>query len=174
MKSLLDGAVERIQGVLDALGYSRDPEADGTAARWLEVLRDFAPKGEGPALSVLFTPSQGPVMLRGLPFHSLCVHHLLPFFGTAEVAFAPRGRLIGLGGVPKVLAHFARQPQLQERLGEQVAQHLAAVLEAPVVVRLRARHMCMEMRGAASPGEVVTIATAGPDPESALGLLGPA
>lgn len=169
-----DDLERHVQAVLDALGYSRDPEGDGTAARWLEVLRAYGPKGEGPALEVLATPSFGPVVLRGVPFHALCVHHLLPFFGTADVGFLPRGRLIGLGAVPRVLQHFSRQPQLQERVGEQVAQHLAAALLAPVVVRLRARHMCMEMRGPRSPGEVETMAFAGPDPETVAGLLGPA
>ena len=161
-----------IQAVLDELGYSRDPEGDGTASRWFEVLREYAPKGAGPPLDVLFTSSFGPVVIRGLPFHSLCVHHLLPFFGTADIGFQPRGKLVGLGAVPRVLSHFARQPQLQERLGEQVAQHLAATLEAPVIVRLRTRQMCMEMRGARSAGEIETVAFAGPDPESVAGLLG--
>ena len=172
MNKLDDGLAPHIQAVLDALGYARDPEGDGTATRWLSVLREFAPKGEAPDLVPLFTPSFGPVVLRNLPFHSLCVHHLLPFFGTADVGFLPRGRLVGIGSVPGVLTHFARQPQLQERLGEQVAQHLAAALEAPVIVRLRARHLCMEMRGACSPGEIETIAAAGPDPETVAGLLG--
>ncbi len=172
--SFADGDVERIQTVLDGLGYGRDPEGDGTAARWLEVLRDYAPRGEGPEIKALYTQSCGPVIVRALPFHSLCVHHLLPFFGTADIGFVPRGRLVGIGSIPKVLTHFARQPQLQERLGEQIAQHLAAALEAPVAVRLRARHMCMEMRGAAISGEVETLSFAGPDPESVMGLLGPA
>lgn len=173
MNTLDDGSVAHIQAVLDALGYSRDPEGDGTAARWLSVLREFAPRGAAaPVLQPLFTPSFGPVILRGLPFHSLCVHHLLPFFGTADVGFLPRGRLVGIGSIPTVLTHFSRQPQLQERLGEQVAQHLAAALEAPVIVRLRARHLCMEMRGAHSVGEIETISAAGPDPETVAGLLG--
>lgn len=172
MNRLADPLEPLVQQVLDALGMHRDPEADGTAARWLEVLREFAPKGEGPAITPLFTPSNGPVIVRGVPFYALCVHHLLPFFGAADIGYVPRGRLIGLGAIPKTLQHFARQPQLQERLGEQVAQHLARSLEAPVVVRLRARHMCMEMRGANSVGEVVTVSCAGPDPESVAGLLG--
>ena len=170
----VDPDEQPLQQILDRLGFGRDPEADGTAARFLEVLRECAPKGEGPALEVLATSSFGPVVLRGLPFHSLCVHHLLPFFGTADVGFAPRGRLVGIGAVPRVLQHYARQPQLQERLTEQVAQHLAAALQAPVVVRLRARQMCMELRGPRSPGEVETTAFAGPDPETVMGLLGAA
>lgn len=167
-----DPSRDHIQAVLDALGYHRDPEADGTAARWLEVLREYAPKGEAPPLEPLSTSSYGPVIARGLPFRSLCVHHLLPFFGTADIGFAPRGRLVGIGTLPRTLRHFARQPQLQERIGEQVAQHLAAALEAPVVVRLRARHLCMEMRGPESEGLVETLSFAGPDPESVAGLLG--
>jgi len=172
MNTLDDGLAGRVREVLDALGYSRDPEGDGTAERWLSVLREYAPKGDAPALVPLFTPSFGPVVVRAVPFHSLCVHHLLPFFGTADIGFLPRGRLVGIGSIPATLGHFAKQPQLQERLGEQVAQHLAAALEAPVVVRLRARHMCMEMRGCRSAGEIETTAAAGPDPETVAGLLG--
>lgn len=164
-------AVAALDAVLGGLGIRQDLESDGTAARWFEVMKDYAPRGEGPAITPLVTPSSGPVIVRGIAFHSLCVHHLLPFFGTADVGFVPRGRLIGIGAIPRVVAHFAHQVQLQERLGEQVAQHLAAALEAPVAVRLRARHMCMEMRGGGTGAEVETLSYAGPDPESVFGLL---
>lgn len=145
-----------IQDTLDELGFSADPECAGTAARWRSVLAEFAPKGPPPPMELLHTSSHEPVLLRDLPFHSLCVHHLLPFFGTADLAILPSGRIAGLGAMVRVLEHFARQPQLQERLGAQVAQALGEGLGAAVLVRLRARQMCMEMRGVARAGTVET------------------
>jgi GTP cyclohydrolase IA len=137
----------RLTNILDELGISKDPEAVGTAARWLDVLREYAPKADAPALAPLVTASSDPLLLRDLPFHSLCVHHLLPFFGTADLVLRPRGRITGLGALVRVVDHFARQPQLQERLGAQIVAYVHTELGADVYLRLRARQMCVEMRG---------------------------
>jgi GTP cyclohydrolase I len=93
------------------------------------------------------------VIVRDLPFYSLCVHHFVPFFGHAHVAYLPGKRLIGLSGVARILEFYARRPQLQERLTAQVADHLVRLL-APrgVVVVIEARHLCMEMRGVRKTG----------------------
>ena len=143
--------------VLDALGYRQDAEGRESAARFLEVLREFAPGQPVPAMETFAAHGTDVVVLRGLPFHSLCAHHLLPFFGVADIAYRPEGRIAGLGAFPRALRAFSRQPQLQERLGAQLAEHLHGALGGPVGVRLRARQMCMEMRGAESPGEVETV-----------------
>lgn len=145
-----------LAAVLETLGYDADPECAGTAARVLEVLRAWAPGKPAPTLETFAAPGHDPVLLRDLPFHALCAHHLLPFHGTCDVAYRPAARIAGLGAFPKLLRHLAQQPQLQERLGAQLADALSSALEAPVVVRLRARQMCMEMRGAASPGLIET------------------
>ncbi len=93
------------------------------------------------------------VIVRDLPFYSLCVHHFVPFFGHAHVAYLPGKRLIGLSGVARILEFYARRPQLQERLTAQVADHLVRLLEPRgVVVVLEARHLCMEMRGVRKTG----------------------
>ncbi len=93
-------------------------------------------------------PGDDLVVVRDLPFYSLCVHHLLPFFGHAHVAYLPQERIIGISGAARLLDHYARRPQLQERITTQVADHLERLL-APrgVAVALEARHLCMEMRG---------------------------
>jgi GTP cyclohydrolase I len=93
------------------------------------------------------------VIVRDLPFYSLCVHHFVPFFGHAYVAYLPGKRLIGLSGVARILEFYARRPQLQERLTAQVADHLVRWL-APrgVAVLIEARHLCMEMRGVRKTG----------------------
>jgi GTP cyclohydrolase I len=162
---------DHLAAVLDALGYSADPECAGTPARVAEVLRAYAPGQPPPAVDTFPAHGFDPVVLRDLPFHSLCAHHLLPFHGTCDIAYLPVDRIAGLGVFPRALQHFARQPQLQERLGAQLAEHLHAALGGPVVVRLRARQMCMEMRGAASSGTVETLTTRGPNAERVRGVL---
>ncbi len=93
------------------------------------------------------------VIVRDLPFYSLCVHHFVPFFGHAHVAYLPGERLIGLSGVARILEFYARRPQLQERLTAQVADHLARLLKPRgVAVVIEARHLCMEMRGVRKTG----------------------
>lgn len=93
------------------------------------------------------------VLLRDIPFHSLCEHHLMPFIGVAHVSYLPGERIVGLSKLTRVVDHFARDLQVQERLTIQIAGWLQAEL-APkgVGVVLEAEHMCMSLRGAAKPG----------------------
>jgi GTP cyclohydrolase I len=90
----------------------------------------------------------GVVLVRDVEFHSLCEHHLLPFFGRMHVAYLPGSRIIGLSKIPRIVDLYARRFQVQERLTEQVADALVQVLEPRgVAVVAEARHMCMAMRG---------------------------
>lgn len=163
-------AEELFQAWLDEVGFGEDPEMKQTASRFTEMFREFAPRPVEPLLaSFTIVPSvraQGvpaaPVAVRAMPFYAFCAHHLVPFFGKASVAYLPDERLAGFGSIARVLQHFARRPTLQEHLAEQVADTLQGVL-APrgLVVRLEARQMCMEMRGANVPGEVEVVASRG-------------
>lgn len=91
------------------------------------------------------------VVQTGIPFFSLCEHHMLPFFGVASVSYIPNGRIVGLSKLARCVQFYARGLQNQERITRSVAQRLSAELNTSSVgVVLRARHMCMEMRGVRS------------------------
>jgi GTP cyclohydrolase I len=97
------------------------------------------------------------VVVRDIPFYSLCEHHLLPFFGTASVAYIPRGRVLGLSKIPRVVEMYARRLQVQERLTQQVADFLQDRLEPQGVgVVMEATHLCAVMRGVRKPGTIMT------------------
>ena len=97
------------------------------------------------------------VVLKDISFHSLCEHHMLPFAGTAAVAYIPNGRVIGLSKIPRVVDMYARRLQLQERLTQQVADFLMEQLEPlGVGVVVEATHLCASMRGVRKPGMVLT------------------
>ena len=164
-------AVRRaVADLIRALGLDPavEPELVETPARvaglYAEIFAGLDPGAE-PALATFPRPAgdgEDLVVVRDLPFHSLCVHHFVPFFGRAHVAYLPGERLLGISGAARLLEFYSRRPQLQERLTAQVADHLVRVLEPRgVAVVLEARHLCMEMRGIRKRGRVETRATRG-------------
>lgn len=116
------------------------------------------------------------VLLRDIPFNSLCEHHLLPFIGKAHVAYLPDGKVVGISKLARVVDTFARRLQLQERLTDQIADFLMQHLNPKgVAVVLEATHSCMTIRGIQKPGAVmVTSALRGifkKDPRSRAEVL---
>jgi len=99
------------------------------------------------------------VVVKDIPFYSLCEHHLLPFFGSAHVAYVPKGRVLGLSKIPRIVEMYARRLQVQERMTQQIAEFLMDRLEpSGVGVVVEATHLCAAMRGVRKPGTVMTTA----------------
>ncbi|NBB95221.1 MAG: GTP cyclohydrolase I FolE [Planctomycetes bacterium] len=103
------------------------------------------------------------VLVRDIDFHSLCEHHLLPFGGRVHIAYLPNGGgVVGLSKLARTVHVFARRPQIQERMTQQIADALVEHLRPRgVVVMVEARHTCMQMRGVRSDGSMVTVTTRG-------------
>jgi GTP cyclohydrolase I len=150
---------EHFRRILDALGLdTADPNLTETPERVAKMyLEMFSGLAEGAEPKVTFFPNderyQAMVMEKDLPFYSLCSHHFVPFYGHAHIAYIPNDKIVGLSKMGRILDFYARRPQLQERLTEQVAGFLNEKLSPQgVMVVIEARHLCVEMRGVKKPG----------------------
>ena len=116
---------------------------------------------EGSLPKVTTFPNEGDyhhmVIEKEIPFYSMCAHHFVPFYGHAHIAYIPESRIVGLSKLPRILEFYAKRPQLQERLTEQVAEFLWTTLRPQgVMVVIEARHLCVEMRGVKKTGALTT------------------
>ncbi|MDO4258059.1 MAG: GTP cyclohydrolase I FolE [Actinomycetaceae bacterium] len=154
-----DGVVEATRALLAAIG--EDPSRDGlrdTPSRvgraWKELLSGLEEDPREHLRTVFEAGTDELVLVRDIDFHSVCEHHLLPFYGHAHVGYIPRGgRVTGLSKLARVVEGYARRPQVQERLTAQIADALHEVLNPQgVIVVIEAEHMCMSMRGISKPG----------------------
>ncbi|MEX2785012.1 GTP cyclohydrolase I FolE [Streptococcus sp. H49] len=160
---------EAVYQLLQALG--ENPEREGlseTPRRVAKMYQEvFAGINEDPKnqfTAVFAEDHEEIVMVKDIPFYSMCEHHLLPFYGTAHVAYLPeQGRITGLSKLARAVEMAGKRPQLQERLTEQIASALDDALQPRgVFVMVEAEHLCMSMRGIKKPGsKTVTLAARG-------------
>jgi len=163
--------IERaVTEILRALGsdHINGEVADNTprrvAATYAEFFKDID-RDPGDVLEVVYQEQyEEMIVMRGIPFHSICEHHLLPFIGTADVVYIPQdGRIVGASKLARAVDIAASRPQLQERLTQQIADALVRKLDPlGVLVRLQATHLCMTLRGVQKAGSsMVTSAIRG-------------
>jgi GTP cyclohydrolase IA len=170
MSEIDTGRIEKaVREIIEALG--EDPLREGLAdtpervARFYEEVFGGIHDDPGEVIDAFFGEEhyQEIVMVREIPFYSMCEHHFVPFHGQAHVAYMPQGRVTGLSKMARLVEGFARRPQMQERLTAQVADCLDNRLDPlGVLVVVEAEHLCMSMRGVKKPGAVtVTSAVRG-------------
>lgn len=159
-KARIEKAVREI-----LLAIGENPNREGLkdtpkrVARMYEEVFSCIGKNPMEAITVFKTEEhEEMVILRDIPFYSMCEHHLLPFYGKAHVAYIPKkDRLAGLSKLARVVEMISRCPQLQERITTQVADTLMKVLKPQgVLVIVDAEHLCMTMRGVKKPGSRMT------------------
>jgi GTP cyclohydrolase I len=160
----IDRMPRLVEQILVELG--EDPSRQGLRATPDRVARAFRELTDGYGLrasdvvagAVFDQDYDEMVLVKDIPFYSLCEHHMLPFFGTCHVGYLPKGKVVGLSKIPRLVSMFAHRLQLQERMTKEIAEALNNEL-APrgVGVVVEARHLCMEMRGVQKTGgELIT------------------
>jgi GTP cyclohydrolase I len=154
--------------LLEAIG--EDPDRDGLkdtperVARMYEEIFGHGEEEPRVSLSKKFDEQHHElVLVKDIPFFSMCEHHLMPFFGKAHVAYIPNGHIVGISKLARVVEAFARRPQVQERMTSQIADIINEELKPDgVAVVCEAVHTCMTMRGVKKPGtSVITSAVRG-------------
>ena len=160
----MDKIEEGVKLILEGIG--EDPQREGlqkTPERVARMYAEcFAGLEEDPAVHFETTfdeHSQELILLRDIPFFSMCEHHLAPFYGTANIAYIPAadGRICGLSKLARLVEVFARRPQVQERLTQQIKDCIQETLNPQgVMVVIEAKHMCMQMRGVEKQNSITT------------------
>ena len=155
----VDAMPRLVEQLLVELG--EDPSREGLRATPARVSRALRELTDGYDIDVaeLFAGAvfeqdyDEMVVVRDIPFYSLCEHHMLPFFGTCHVGYLPKGEVVGLSKIPRLVGAFAHRLQLQEQMTKQIAEALNEVATPRGVgVVVEARHLCMEMRGVQKTG----------------------
>jgi len=169
--------IERIKAavaeIIEAIG--EDPNREGLADTPRRIAEAYAEIFSGlqqdplQDLTVKFDEGHREmVVLKDIPFYSLCEHHFLPFYGSAAVGYIPNGSIVGISKLARVVDTLSKRPQVQERLTSQIADTIVQALKPQgVAVVLRAEHLCMTMRGVKKAGaDMVTSAVRGKFQES--------
>lgn len=151
-----------IRALLDFLGLETDSEGlIETPTRFVKAMEELCiglAKDPAEPLGKVFDEDHDEVVcVRGMPFCSLCEHHLLSFTGYVHFAYVPNGKVVGLSKIPRMVEALARRPQVQERLTTQIAEVFSKKVEPRgVMVVVQGEHSCMSCRGVRSSGSMVT------------------
>ncbi len=144
---------EHIAKILEELGLDlREPGLAETPARIAKMYREEIFTGlipsNFPSISLFDAPSTQEISIKNISFVSFCEHHFLPFFGKATITYMPHKKILGLSTIHQIVHYFAKRPQLQERLTEQIAQNLKKILETEDLrIDIEAEHSCVRARG---------------------------
>lgn len=148
--SLVEGLIRTIPGEsMDRDGLKETPLR--VAAMYSELFKGYTEDAKQILQDAMFVDAgkKNLVLVKDIPFYSMCEHHMMPFFGTVSIAYIPQdGRIVGLSKLARIVDTFARRLQVQERLGSQIAETIKDVMNPfGVAVIIKARHTCMEARG---------------------------
>ena len=149
--------------ILKAIGENSEREGlvktpERVAKSLLELTRGYAQDPAATLTSAVFDEEYNQmVVVKDIEFHSLCEHHMLPFFGKVHVAYIPNGKIVGLSKIPRVVDIFSHRLQVQEHLTKQICDCIQQSLcPLGTIVMIEAQHMCMQMRGIEKQGSITT------------------
>ena len=165
-------AQQGVHLLLEAVG--EDPTREGLKATWkrrvpqtFETLTEGTRENSKPAMRTFPSDEAGVVIKTGIPLYSLCEHHLLPYYGTAHVAYVPDGEVVGLSKLSRYVRWQSRRLTIQESLTREIADGLTTEVDTTgVIVELTATHLCEAMRGVERATETTTQAVTGDVPEA--------
>jgi GTP cyclohydrolase I len=160
---------QAVKMILEAIGENTEREGlKNTPARVADMYEEiFQGIGEDPTDKVKvykLERQQEMILVKDIPFYSVCEHHILPFFGKAHIAYIPEeDKITGFSNIVRVVETFSKRPQLQERLTTEIADALVKILKPQgVLVVIKAEHLCITMRGINKPGsQTITSAVRG-------------
>ena len=147
-----------VELILEGIGEDKNREGlidtpDRIARMYEEIFAGMYETAEEPLSKTFSSSNHEMVIEKDIVFYSTCEHHFMPFYGKAHVAYIPNGKVVGLSKLARTVEVFAKRPQIQEQLTEQIADALMEYLKPQgVIVMMEAEHMCMSMRGIKKSG----------------------
>ncbi len=145
-----------LRGVVGWDAFEDAEHLEGTPNRWVKILDELTTPEEF-EFTMFKSVHDEMIVVSPIPFHSLCAHHVIPFYGEAHVGYIPQGKIAGLSKIARTVKYFSRNLWVQEDLTWTIAEHLEEQLKPKgVAVIMKAEHLCMTMRGVESPGSKTT------------------
>ena len=157
---------QAVRSILDEIGIKKGSETYKNTPRrvakmYLELFSGMDESNEPKITLFSNTGYNDIIAVKKIPFYSVCAHHMLPIFGDVSIAYIPGEKIVGLSKIPRVVKFFSQRLQVQETFSEQIADYLLTKLNAKgVFVLVKARHLCLEMRGVTMPNLETVSSTA--------------